>query len=104
MRVAVREYPKLDNMFETLLKYYLARDLTALQELSDRELEGSDDDLVALVNDVLITKRNHNMLQNMQPHLKKGNAFIAVGALHLPGDTGLLRLLEQRGYRVRPVY
>lgn len=104
LRVAVREHPKLDSMFETMLKHYLARDLTALQKLSDRELESSDADLVALVNNVLITKRNHNMLQNMQPNLKKGNAFIAVGALHLPGDTGLLRLLEQRGYRVKPVY
>ncbi|HYQ72222.1 MAG TPA: TraB/GumN family protein [Gammaproteobacteria bacterium] len=40
----------------------------------------------------------------MQPHLKAGNAFIAVGALHLPGETGLLSLLEQRGYTVRAIY
>jgi uncharacterized protein YbaP (TraB family) len=40
----------------------------------------------------------------MQPHLKGGKAFVAVGALHLPGEKGLLNLLEQQGYTVRVVY
>jgi uncharacterized protein YbaP (TraB family) len=35
--------------------------------------------------------------------LEKGNAFIAVGALHLPGETGLVSLLRERGYTVSPV-
>ncbi len=104
LRIAVREYPKLNAMFEKMLKYYLARDLTALLKLSDNELEKSGEDVTALVNDVLVTKRNHNMLQNMQSHLKKGDAFIAVGALHLPGSKGLLNLLQQQGYRVQSVY
>ena len=34
----------------------------------------------------------------------EGSAFIAVGALHLPGDDGLLQLLEQQGYTVRVIY
>jgi hypothetical protein len=37
------------------------------------------------------------------PMLEKGNAFIAVGALHLPGETGLVSLLRERGYTVSPV-
>jgi hypothetical protein len=40
----------------------------------------------------------------MVPLLAAGHAFIAVGALHLPGERGVLRLLEQRGYRVEAVY
>jgi uncharacterized protein YbaP (TraB family) len=27
-----------------------------------------------------------------------------VGALHLPGDQGILHLLELQGYQVRPLY
>ncbi len=34
----------------------------------------------------------------------QGQAFIAIGALHLPGERGVLSLLEARGYRVERVY
>ena len=34
------------------------------------------------------------------PLLKKGGAFIAIGAAHLPGKEGLLSLFETEGYRV----
>jgi uncharacterized protein YbaP (TraB family) len=48
----------------------------------------------------LLTMRNHRMRERTLPLLKKGGAFIAVGAAHLPGQEGLLQLLEQDGYRV----
>jgi len=40
----------------------------------------------------------------MQPRLEEGNAFIAIGAGHLPGDEGVLNLLYQQGYKVTRVY
>jgi len=40
----------------------------------------------------------------MEERLQEGNAFIAVGALHLPGENGLLKLLPARGYRVLALY
>jgi len=44
------------------------------------------------------------MAQRMQSRLREGARFIAVGALHLPGEEGLLKLLSQQGYRLTPVY
>jgi hypothetical protein len=44
------------------------------------------------------------MAERMAPMLRQGGAFIAVGAAHLPGETGLLRLIEKAGYRVTVVY
>ncbi len=52
----------------------------------------------------VVTKRNYRMFERMQPRLKESNTFIAVGALHLVGEQGLLRLLEKRGFKVRPIY
>ena len=52
----------------------------------------------------LVVKRNHLMTERMQVRLKEGNAFIAVGALHLPGNEGILNLLSKQGYKVKSVY
>jgi hypothetical protein len=40
----------------------------------------------------------------MAPRLGEGGAFIAIGALHLPGETGLLSLLAAQGYQISRVY
>jgi uncharacterized protein YbaP (TraB family) len=52
----------------------------------------------------LLYDRNARMIERMQPQLKTGAAFIAVGALHLYGDRGLLNLLARDGYRITRVY
>ena len=52
----------------------------------------------------LIDDRNVHMIERMLPRLKQGAAFIAIGALHLPGEKGILQLLTERGYTVSVVY
>jgi uncharacterized protein YbaP (TraB family) len=39
----------------------------------------------------------------MMPRIEQGGAFIAVGALHLAGPTGIVQQLSERGYRLSPV-
>jgi uncharacterized protein YbaP (TraB family) len=51
-----------------------------------------------------IDARNRIMAGRMAARLDQGGAFIAVGALHLPGEKGLVSLLKSRGYRLEPVY
>lgn len=36
----------------------------------------------------------------MLSYIEQRSAFMAVGALHLPGEQGVLRLLEREGYVV----
>lgn len=87
---------ELDEMVDA----YVARDLVALVEQAERyEGEGKD-----AFMDKLLYERNARMAERMVPLLAVGHAFIAVGALHLPGARGVLRLLEQQGYRVEAVY
>lgn len=103
LRDAVGQQHLLEPMMEALTRAYLARDLGALVALSEK-YKSSDARVNNLLMQRLLTERNHHMKQRMQPRLQEGNAFIAVGALHLPGDQGLLKLLVQAGYRVSPVY
>lgn len=86
-----------------LLEAYLAADLARLMEIALHRTPQSDRAYAAML-ERLLTQRNHRMAERMQPRLKEGNAFIAVGAGHLPGVHGLLHLLEQSGYRVTRVY
>ena len=51
----------------------------------------------------IVTMRNHVMAERAGPILDAGNAFIAVGALHLPGEEGLVTLLQDAGYTVTAV-
>ncbi|MGC2220809.1 MAG: TraB/GumN family protein [Pseudolabrys sp.] len=50
--------------------------------------------------DRLVTLRNHRMRDRALAFLTRGGAFIAVGAVHLPGKEGLLSLFEAEGYHV----
>jgi len=50
----------------------------------------------------LIVARNRVMHERALPHVEKGGAFIAVGALHLPGADGLVELFRQSGFTVTP--
>jgi len=53
--------------------------------------------------DRLITQRNYHIRDRALPLLKRGGAFIAVGASHLPGEEGLLSLFERDGFAVETI-
>jgi uncharacterized protein YbaP (TraB family) len=40
----------------------------------------------------------------MQPQLGNGGAFIAIGAMHLVGDEGVLAILAKNDYEISLVY
>lgn len=94
----------MDEVHQRLVEAYLARDLDAMQTLNDQAMAMTDAGTRDLVTTRMVTDRNRRMVQRMRPALQEGTAFVAVGALHLPGPEGILRLLEQRGYTVTKVY
>ena len=104
LRDAVAQHDQLDQIIEALINAYLQRDLNALESISDKAMQQGDRRVAQLFTSQVVVNRNRRMLERMQPRLREGNAFIAVGALHLPGKDGLLTLLRNKGYRVSPVY
>lgn len=103
LKDAVESQAEIDKEFEALHKAYLARDLAAIAAIGEKH-KLADARLHQSVMDKLLNQRNARMVERMAPILKQGSAFIAVGAAHLPGESGLLYRLEKAGYRVTAVY
>ncbi|MCW9005810.1 MAG: TraB/GumN family protein [Gammaproteobacteria bacterium] len=99
----VKEYAEINRQFDEMLKAYIDRDLAGLVRQQQQSMY-DDTDIDDRFLEQLIDMRNVRMVERMQDYLQKGNAFIAIGALHLPGQKGVLHLLEQQGYSVTPLY
>jgi uncharacterized protein YbaP (TraB family) len=104
LRDTLDHLTEIQGLLVQLQDAYLARDLKRLQEINAASMQDSDPRLVETFTHKVIVERNHRMAQRMESRLSEGARFIAVGALHLPGEEGLLNLLVQRGYRVTRVY
>lgn len=66
-----------------------------------REIHGPEGlDKLRLADAYLIEFRNRRFLDRLADQLPRGGVFLAVGSAHLPGETGLVELLRERGYDV----
>ncbi len=50
--------------------------------------------------DCLVNQRNTRWIEELEPLLREGGCFVAVGAIHLTGPNGLLAGLARRGFTV----
>ncbi|QKK02290.1 MAG: TraB/GumN family protein [Pseudomonadota bacterium] len=104
LRQAVEHYPALPEQTEALIGAYQSGDLDRLRAMARAQLEGLDESIVSHFMQAGLAERNHRMLERAEPFLQEGGLIIAVGALHLSGEDGLLELLRAAGYRVTAIY
>jgi hypothetical protein len=97
---------ELAALAERTVEAYLARDLAAIWRL--REAFVARHPQIAPHQAVLTKRvvhdRNVVMAFRMQRELRRGAAFVALGALHLYGDKGVLALLAEDGYAAERVF
>lgn len=53
--------------------------------------------------DALLDRRNSNWIPVITAQAKRKPTFFACGAGHLPGEKGVIRLLQEQGYKVEPI-
>ncbi|RYZ45750.1 MAG: TraB/GumN family protein, partial [Chitinophagaceae bacterium] len=82
---------------DSLITVYLAQDLDQIDAWSTRSMK-------AKTRDALLIKRNVKMAYRMDSLSAVRTTFFAVGAAHLPGDSGVIQLLRNRGFTVDPVF
>jgi uncharacterized protein YbaP (TraB family) len=86
----------LISSLEKMIEIYLANDLDKIEQYIVKQISDGMEDKV-------FTQRNIKMARRMDSLANIRSMFFAVGAAHLPGDSGVITLLRKRGYRVEPV-
>jgi len=87
-----------DKQFEEMIEAYKAQDIEKLGEYVK-----DDDGGLGNYEDILIYNRNRNWVQKLKTVMPERSLTIAVGAGHLAGEKGLIKLLRKEGYTVKPV-
>ncbi len=100
---AISEFDRVGEAHDQMVDAYLANNLADLQALSDEQLLEAGQAAMDYFMQTGIHDRNRRMVESMLPHLAESTVFIAVGALHLYGEQGVLALLRQSGYELEPL-
>jgi uncharacterized protein YbaP (TraB family) len=82
---------------ESLIKIYLNQDLNGIEEFTLNKGKTRQEDIV-------FNARNVKMVRSIDSLSALRSMFYAVGAAHLPGDSGIIRLLREKGYTVSPIF
>jgi len=100
---AITEFDQVEAAHDQLVDAYLDNDLLELQALSDEQLQSISEAASNYFITAGIHARNLRMVESLLPHLENDRVFVAVGALHLPGEKGLINLLRRQGFELSPL-
>lgn len=87
-----------EGQFEQMVKLYKSQDLQGMQAMMESEEAG-----IGGYEDLLLVRRNRNWIPVMDKMMAEQPTFFAVGAGHLGGPEGVVALLREAGYTVKPL-
>ncbi len=99
---ALVDYDRVGELHDQMVDGYLAGDLQVLKKEAEEQMDQLTHEAKNYFIEQGINARNHRMLESLLPLLTESRVFVAVGALHLPGDQGLVSLLREHGYILKP--
>lgn len=94
----VKDKKKVAKYSRDLVDLYVSENIDKMESIS-AEWGDSFGGMEALLDD-----RNNKWMKSIPQLISQKSMFVAVGALHLPGESGLIRLLQKQGYTVEPVH
>ena len=97
-----------EDVFQTNLDLYRDGQIALIRVLNDWIADQNAPDLkIGHASErmyaSLLDRRNREWMPRVLNEVGKGNAFVAVGALHLVGEIGLIAALERDGYTATPL-
>lgn len=97
LRYAVKNLPRVPQQYRAMVDAYVAGDLAGLRTLADAQQQDLGRRLVDWFAGAMVGERNVRMAERLRHIWTEGGAVVAVGALHLTGETGLLAALRRDG-------
>ncbi|HXG19437.1 MAG TPA: TraB/GumN family protein [Methylomirabilota bacterium] len=106
LREIVNHPHATDLLLQKMIPLYLQRDIGGLYALSTDAADATAEERQSLEAFLkrLIDERNQRIAERLLARFARESTFAAVGALHLPGPTGVLQLLANRGCTVVRVF
>lgn len=95
---SIRSTDTEDDQFGVMVDLYRQQNINAMIAMMDDEEGGLGE-----YEELLLVKRNENWIPIMGEMMKSKPTFFAVGAGHLGGKRGVIRLLRAAGYQVEPI-
>ena len=101
--ILVETVQKKDSILNEMIqlnKLYKVGKIEKLIDLSKRK--GNITDMTDEEYAKLVDNRNADWMTKLPGLFKESSCFVAVGAMHLGGKKGLIKLLKKEGYKVTP--
>jgi len=91
----LKNFTRQKRRLKKMLRWYQAGDIQQLYRAAKKDAKG--------MRKLLLYERNSIMAERFAKIARHESLFCAVGAGHLSGKKGLLRLLKKEGFKVRPI-
>lgn len=99
LKTAKSDLSKEKAEMKKIMDVYKTKDIEKMLVVMDE----SDNTISADNKDVLLVNRNRNWIPIIEKVIKSTPTFFGVGAAHLAGDDGVIKLLRKQGYKVEAV-
>lgn len=100
MSEGLRQMEAMPAMLDGMVRAWALGDMPALDTMINETMRDESPE----VYDVLIVRRNRNWIPQIEAVLAgEGVVLIAVGAAHLPGENGVIALLDEAGIEAERV-
>ncbi len=98
IRTTLKDLANTETMLAQMKTAWRNGDTAALEALFLQDLQAFPE-----MYNTLLVERNHAWMQTLE-QLDEAGVMVLVGALHMVGDDGLLKLLKDKGYSIKQVF
>jgi uncharacterized protein len=99
LKTAKSDLSKEKAEMKKIMDVYKTKDIEKMLVVMDE----SENTISTDNKDVLLVNRNKNWIPVIEKVIKSTPTFFGVGAAHLAGDDGVIKLLRKQGYKVEAV-